>query len=525
MSGGNGKEFPLSMLVKAVDKATAPLKRINDRAEALAKPFKKLNNSLSAFGTAAGLPKLSAGFAGVGSAFGGVARELGNLGKKLFTFGLLAGGVFFAWTKRSVDAGDELAKTADRVGLTVDAFAQLRFVAGRAGITQEEFTTSLDQFNRRLGEAKMKTGSLYKAIQHTPVAFQKQFAAAKNNEEALNLMFDAMSRITDPAKRAAFAAEVFGKAGIKMGAMIQNGRGEVDELRKEYMRIAGSQERWARSAEILNDAMGDVEEALAGVSSAVMGELFPALTTLAGSVKEFLISNREGLRAWAQRTAKAITDWVQGGGIRRLVDGFERITKAVEPIVSKLGGWPTVLGAIGAAIVGGPLLGALASLATAFASLGLAMLGTPIGWFMLGFVAIAGLGLLLVENWEPVKAFFKEWFPEFSKGIEQSWQGLKVLVDWLGKATAAWASLKGAGGKDGALANWVNDSAVGKFLNSSSFSSNAFPAAAPALGAGGAQTAQIQIDISGAPRGTRVTESPKNTADVDLSLGVANLGT
>lgn len=550
-----GREYPLSLVIKAVDRATGPLDRVTARLERMNAPFARLGKSadrfgrrLSAFSEESGLTKLGGGFKGVGSAMGKVGSEVFSLGAKFVALGALAGVTFFHFIKGGVDAGDVLAKTSDRLGVSIDYFAQLSFVAGRAGISQEELTTSFDQFNKRLGQARMKTGSLYEALKHTPAAFQKQVKGAKTNEEALDLMFVALSRIKDPAKRAAFAAEVFGKSGMKMGALVQNGVGEIAELRAEYVRMNGSQEAFARGAEVLNDAMGDVETAFSGVKVSIMAELFPAMTDLAGVVKEFLVTNRKGIALWAKDTAAAITGWVKDGGIDRLVTSFRKFSDTVSPIVEKLGGWPLVLGGISAAIIGGPLLGALATLGGAFLSLGAAILTTPVGWFLLAAAGIAGAAFLVVKNWEPVKGFFAEWFPNLTKGIQDVWVGLKTLVEWFGRAAAAeksWEMRKQleqdalASRPDSELSLWErglkwagrNDTA-GRAQRASLNAAGALPQGAP-LNAGDARPlggslaaappskAQVTIDVRG-PRGTRITEAPDNDADVDTSLGITN---
>src|SRR6266511_4006007 len=121
------REFPLSLIIKAVDRATAPLKQINDRISTFTAPVRKLNNSFKALSDEAGFPRLAKSVAGVGHAVGSVEREAMSLGLKLAGMATAAGVGLYAVVRGAVDAGDKLSEMADRVGLSVDTYAQLQF--------------------------------------------------------------------------------------------------------------------------------------------------------------------------------------------------------------------------------------------------------------------------------------------------------------------------------------------------------------------------------------------------------------
>ena len=71
------KQFPLSLIIRAVDKATAPLRAINERIQKFTAPVRKLNNSFRALAAEAGFPRLAKSVKGVGSSLRNVGREIG----------------------------------------------------------------------------------------------------------------------------------------------------------------------------------------------------------------------------------------------------------------------------------------------------------------------------------------------------------------------------------------------------------------------------------------------------------------
>ena len=79
------KQFPLALVIKAVDKATGPLRAINEKIKRFTAPFRVLGNSVNALGKELGFSKEAFEKIGaVGGAIRGVGQEVFNLGAKLF---------------------------------------------------------------------------------------------------------------------------------------------------------------------------------------------------------------------------------------------------------------------------------------------------------------------------------------------------------------------------------------------------------------------------------------------------------
>ena len=149
----------LSLIVQAVDRVTAPLRKINERiakvtggiAKRISEPFANIRNALGGLINESGIPKLAGAFANVGRAAGGVVKQVALIGGAVTAIGIGAVATLFKMVIGASKAGDAMAKLADRTGLSVNALAEYQFVAQRAGIEQEEFNKSLEQFNKRLG--------------------------------------------------------------------------------------------------------------------------------------------------------------------------------------------------------------------------------------------------------------------------------------------------------------------------------------------------------------------------------------
>jgi hypothetical protein len=503
-------EYPLSLVIRAVDKATAPLRQINQRLQKFTAPMRKLNNSFRALSEEAGIPRLMKGLAGVGSAISGVGREALALGTKITALAAGASYALYRIVRGAVDAGDKLGEMAARVGLSVDAYAQLQFAAAQADVEQEAFAAAMDQFNKRLGEARAGTGSLLSFLERVSPTLALQVKGAKSTEEALALMTGAFEKVKDPARRAALANAAFGRSGLQMGQFLGQGNAAIDEQRQRFFALAGSQEAFARGAGELDNAMRRTEAALGGVQVGIMARLFPALTKLADAITRLVERNGDKLVAWAEKAGKAIEGWVDGGGLDRLVTRLGELAGQVRGVVAAFGGLKGLAIAL-AVVMGAPLIASVASLGAAFLNLGAAALpvvlragallipviwkmvaglmalnlANPLFWIAAVGAALAGAAYLVWKHWEPIKAFFLD-----------LWEKVKGIASAVGRFFGGGTSAVAGGAPVGAAA------------------------AVPSAGG----TARVAVAFENLPKGARASVAPRSTVPLDLSMGWAMVG-
>lgn len=504
------EEYPLALVIRAVDKATGPLREINAKIKKFTDPLQKLSKD-------AGFPKLFEAFKGVGSAASKVGDEAGKLIMKFAAVAAAAGFAGYTILRSTVDAGDKLAEMAQRVGLSVDAYAQLQFAAAQADVEQEQFNAAMDQFNKRLGEAKAGTGPLLGFLNKVGPGLATQVKHAKTTEEAFGLMVKAFEAIPDPARRAALSAAVFGKSGLQMGQFLGQGSKAIEAQRKKFLDLAGSQEAFAKNSSDLDNAMRETSVAFDGLKNAAAAELFPALNELAGVLTRFLADNREGLRAWAKETGAAISAWVKGGGMERLIQSFKEIAATAGRVIDMVGG-PAGLAAIFAGIQVLPLVASLGSLAASFGSLAVAMAPFAIALapvalamapFALAAAGLAAAGYQIYKNWEPLKQFFMDIADSIGRVITNM-GGLKEF------ASHPLQALSG-------VATDIGSTLFGNYENNHRSAFVGLPADVNGARPQSAPGGRLAVDFANMPKGTRVTPDKQGEKYFDLNLGYSNL--
>ena len=175
-----------------------------------------------------------------GKASGGL-KDLGRQAELLRTGirtlgGALAGvttvGGLAALVNRSISAADAIGKTADKIGVGVEALQELRFAAKASGVEQQTLDMALQRFTRRTAEAAQGTGEAKDALAQLGITLRDQDGHLRRSEDMLADVADAFARIEDPAERVRLAFKLFDSEGVALVNLLSDGSGALDQMRE-----------------------------------------------------------------------------------------------------------------------------------------------------------------------------------------------------------------------------------------------------------------------------------------------------
>lgn len=223
--------------------------------------------------------------------------------------------------KSTIASLDDIGKTADKIGITTDALQELRTVAESSGIAQASLDSSLERFNKRLGEAQQGMGAAKKTLDQMGIS--ANYLAGLGLDQALSVVADEMAKITDPTERAAVAAALFGREGVAMVNLLREGSDGMAQMRQEARELGivldEDMVRAAEDAQTKLDLMARVVSA--DLSSALIN-LAPLLVSTAqgiasitGMVRDFLSVN------WT------LPELVDADGLREMAQGIAGVEK------------------------------------------------------------------------------------------------------------------------------------------------------------------------------------------------------
>jgi hypothetical protein len=147
--------------------------------------------------------KASGGLKGLGRQAELLRTGIRTLGGALV--GAATVGGLGALIDRSISAADAIGKTADKIGVGVEALQELRFAAKASGVEQQTLDMALQRFTRRAAEAAQGTGEAKDALAQMGIALRDQSGNLRRSEDLLGDVADAFAPIEDPAERVRLA--------------------------------------------------------------------------------------------------------------------------------------------------------------------------------------------------------------------------------------------------------------------------------------------------------------------------------
>jgi hypothetical protein len=298
--------------------------------------------------------------------------------------------------------GDQIAKAADRTGMTTNAVSELGHAAGLSGSDFATLESGLVRMQRTTAEAAAGSRSAQRALAELGVSAAD--LAGMTPDQQLGVFADRIAAIRDPAARTNAAMEIFGKSGQKLIPMLSGGAAGLAAMREEAVALGKSIDRKdADAAAELGDSLDRLKGALkaatfhAGAAFApALAKAFNWLAKSAGAVARWVRDNR-GLILAAVAGAAAIA----GVGVAIMGLGF-----ALQIVSFALGGLIALWGAFGAA---------------------LAFVVSPVGLVVAGLGGLAAYLLFFTDTGRQALSWFGEAWGVFR-----------------GEATDAWGAIVGA---------------------------------------------------------------------------------
>lgn len=221
----------------------------------------------------AGLSKTARSFDMLGFA----ARRLGPL------IAVLGAGAMIGRLRQTVTALDDIGKTADKLGITTDALQELRAVAESEGIGQASLDSSIERFNKRLGEAQLGAGAAAKTLRQ--LGLEATHLSNVGLDQALSLVADKIKDLPSQTERAAAAAALFGREGVAMVNLLRRGADGMDQMRKEARALGiVIDEDLIRNAETAQTKLDLMSRVIGSQVSQALINLAPLLTSAAEGI-------------------------------------------------------------------------------------------------------------------------------------------------------------------------------------------------------------------------------------------------
>mgnify|MGYP003132710695 FL=1 len=229
--------------------------------------------------------KTRKGFSSVTSGLKKVSGAVFNL--KTALLGTVGAAGFGMLIKSSLQATDQLAKTASKIGTTTEALSQLRFAADLTGVATQTMDMALQRFTRRAAEAAKGTGEAKNAIRELGINAQELVRLPL--DQRMLVLADAFSNVENESDKLRLAFKLFDSEGAALVNTLSLGRDELEKLFGEArsLGIVMSSDA-AKGVENANDALTRLGSLFRGVRDQLVAALAPAISAFVDFIKNNL---------------------------------------------------------------------------------------------------------------------------------------------------------------------------------------------------------------------------------------------
>ncbi len=360
-------DLKLKLILEAVDRVTRPIQKVSRAIQSINAPVRRLGESLRAMAVQSGLP-----------------GALATLRNRFLLVGAAAAGAFYA-VRRITAAGDQAVKMSQRVGVSAEDWQKMAYAAELADVSAGELGDSLKFLNRNAVSAATGSQEAATWFRRAGVNVKDTHGKLKPTRQLFEEISARFASMPDGAKKTALAMGLLGRSGESLIPLLNEGPAGLKKFYEEAEKLGlVMSEDNAKAAEAFNDNLTRLHATMRGLLITVLTPLLPVFSAIA-----------ERLGGWARENQTLLSS-----------------------------GLIAFVGLLSAVLVGKLLVATLAVTKAVFA-FGVALLTTPIGWFLGGIALLAGAAYLLYKHWGPVK----EWFAGLWGGIVETFQGAAAVIE------------------------------------------------------------------------------------------------
>jgi TP901 family phage tail tape measure protein len=271
-------------------------------------------------------------------------KSLANIGSQLKAVGKIGSAVtapivagFTACVAQFAAAGAHLDDLAKQTGLSGGALSELGYAAEQSGTNVDTLAKGVLRMERNISAANEGTGTFGKTLQD--LGLNIDAIAKMTPEEQFTAIADAISRIPDPADKAAKAQRAFGGASKDLLPLLEDGAEGMAKLRQEAidLGIAMSNDQVTAAGE-LDDAWSRLKQTVFGLSKEIGGTLADDLTYYLGVATNIVAKTTKWIQDNPElvRTIAKVTTAIGAASLATLGLGLAIGIVSAHPIVALL---------------------------------------------------------------------------------------------------------------------------------------------------------------------------------------------
>ena len=254
------------------------------------------------------------------------ASDIGRHIKTVTMFGAaiagLAAGAMLRLAGQQRAVIDEMSKMSRVLGLTTEQLAGYQHAASLAGVDSDAFTKSVTRMNRTIADAESGLSTAKRELER--VGLSAEALAGMSTDQRIKVIADRYNSIGDAAARSSFLMNVFGRAGLGMGNLFEQGAAGIEAAQKEAEKLGLTFNAVdARMVEEANDAITRMQALITGAARRLAIQLSPYIQAAADYLRDMGMAG-EGMGAHVTNAFNYIIK-----AVARAADYFELLKAGI----------------------------------------------------------------------------------------------------------------------------------------------------------------------------------------------------
>lgn len=314
-------------------------------------------------GWSKGIKEVTKDTENVGGSVARMGDAMVSSGKKMAAVGGAIVGTLTVMVKKTADAGDQIYDLSKRTGLSTESLSAYKYAADLSGTSLEGVVTGL----RRLSSGMLDSS---RGLETAKVTFDALGISVTNADGSLRPMNDVLldvadrfSKMKDGTEKAAIAQDLFGRSGMDLIPLLNEGReGLARQLAEAEKLGVVFTDKTAAGSDAFNDSLTTLKASLAGATQQFAVQIMPILTEFATGVADVV---------------SKVTDWIKEN---------PQLAKTIGTVGLALGGFLTTAGLLLMTL--GRLVITFTQLATAIGATTAAMAASLGAWAAIAAAAV-----------------------------------------------------------------------------------------------------------------------------------------
>lgn len=237
------------------------------------------------------------------SKLGDIAQKGVLVGTAVVAGVTAATGALVGMVSKSAETADRIDKLSAKTGLSKQAFQEWDYVLGQNGIEIEKMQTGMKTLTANMDAAASGNENMAGAFDTLGVAVTNADGSLRGQEETMNDVILKLADMPNGTEKARLATELFGKAGVELMPMLNNGAQGIEDLknRSHELGLVMSDEA-VNAGVVFGDTLDDVKDSLGMVGVKVGSEVMPIVQKML----DWILANMPTIQAVTSKVFEVI---------------------------------------------------------------------------------------------------------------------------------------------------------------------------------------------------------------------------